>query len=300
VAYRDVGAFDSFAQRAHSVAAYPAGTLPIDDYLGLEVQFDCLDNELDEFRITEAQENRLLVFAGDEIMSVWGTQLIAAGRYRLWTIRARYDTKRRTHAVDAEVSVALRDDLAMRVDVLDPPDKTSSYSLPSSRTSSTWPRWTPSRSRPEAGRPALIVRASLHENCVCSSIQARYCEPRFDPSRSLVRSTRRFSVSNCQGKSRVSSCHGAGTNQQDPVGWMTATKNGLRDVLRDRLKPTFEACCPVKERMAEPPLADFAFDGKPFYGGWSGFEGPASVQADPVVVLRESLALVRPLARASR
>jgi hypothetical protein len=124
LSYRDVGAFDSFAQRAHVVTEYPAGTLLIDDYLGLEIQFDCLDDDLDEFSFTEAQENRLLVFAGDEILSVWGAQLIAAGRYRLWTIRARYDTKRQSHAADAEVWVALREDLAMRLDVLDPADKT--------------------------------------------------------------------------------------------------------------------------------------------------------------------------------
>jgi hypothetical protein len=124
LSYRDVGAFDSFAQRAHVVAEYPAGTLLIDDCLGLEIQFHCLDDELDEFSFTEAQENRLLVFAGDEILSVWGAQLIAPGRYRLWTIRARYDTKRQTHTPDAEVWVALREDLAMRLDVLDPPDKT--------------------------------------------------------------------------------------------------------------------------------------------------------------------------------
>jgi len=86
--------WDRFEQRAHVVAEYPADTLLIDDYLGLEMQFDSLDDELDEFPFTEAQENRLLVFIGDEIMSAWNAQLIAAGRYRLWTIRARYDTKR--------------------------------------------------------------------------------------------------------------------------------------------------------------------------------------------------------------
>ncbi|HXJ71804.1 MAG TPA: hypothetical protein VNM37_03085 [Candidatus Dormibacteraeota bacterium] len=40
---------------------YPAATLLIDDYLGLEIQFDSLDNELDEYPFTEAQQNRLLV-----------------------------------------------------------------------------------------------------------------------------------------------------------------------------------------------------------------------------------------------
>ena len=55
-----------------------------------------------------------------------------------------------------------------------------------------------------------------------------------------------------------------------PAMWVTATKDELRDFLRDRLTPTFETCRPVKERMAEPTLAGFAFDGMPFYAGWSG------------------------------
>ncbi len=124
LSYRDAGTFDNFAQRAHVVTEYPASTLLIDDYLGMDIQFDSLDNELDEYPFTEAQQNRLLVFVGDEILSVWNVQLIAAGRYRLWTIRARYDTKRQTHPVNAEVWVALREDLAMRSDDMSPPDKT--------------------------------------------------------------------------------------------------------------------------------------------------------------------------------
>jgi hypothetical protein len=124
LSYANVGSFDSFAQRAHIVAEYPASTLLIDDYLGLEIQFDSLDDELDEFTFTDAQENRLLVFVGGEILSCWNAQLIGVGRYRLWAIRARYDTRRETHMVDTEVWVALREDLAMRSDVMSPPDKT--------------------------------------------------------------------------------------------------------------------------------------------------------------------------------
>ena len=124
LSYRDVGTYDSFAQRAHVVTEYPASTLLIDDYLGLEIEFDSLDNELDEYTFLEAQENRLLVFAGDEILSVWGAQLIATGRYRLWTIRARYDTKRQTLPVDSEAWVVLREDLAVRPEDMSPPTKT--------------------------------------------------------------------------------------------------------------------------------------------------------------------------------
>jgi len=123
LSFRDVGSSDNFAQRAHVVTEYPLDTLLIDDYLGLEIQFDSLDNELDGYPFSEAQENRLLVFVGDEILSVWNAQLIAAGRYRLWTIRARFDTKRRTHPADTEAWVVLRDALAMRSDDMSPPDK---------------------------------------------------------------------------------------------------------------------------------------------------------------------------------
>ncbi|MGA1239009.1 MAG: hypothetical protein ACO34E_19350, partial [Limisphaerales bacterium] len=43
--------------------------------------------------------------------------------YRLWTLRARYDTKRQTHAEGAQAWVGFRDDLAMRPDNMSPPDK---------------------------------------------------------------------------------------------------------------------------------------------------------------------------------
>jgi hypothetical protein len=124
LSYRQVADFESFAQRGHVVAEYPADTLLVDDALGIEIQFDSLDNDLDEYTFLEAQENRLLLFVGDEILSCWNVQLIAAGRYRLWTIRARYDTKRQAHAPDAEAWVVLRDDLAMTADDMSPPLKT--------------------------------------------------------------------------------------------------------------------------------------------------------------------------------
>jgi len=65
-----------------------------------------------------------------------------------------------------------------------------------------------------------------------------------------------------------------------PAMWVTATKDELRDFLRDRLTPTFETCRPVKERMAEPTLTGFAFDGMPFYAGWSGSK--ARLQSKPI------------------
>jgi hypothetical protein len=122
--YRQIATFEAFAQRAHVVIEYPADTLLIDDHLGIEIQFDSLDNDIDEITFLEAQENRLLLFVGNEILSCWNAQLIAAGRYHLRTIRARYDTKRQAHAVDAEAWLILRDDLPLRVQGMTPPEIT--------------------------------------------------------------------------------------------------------------------------------------------------------------------------------
>lgn len=55
-----------------------------------------------------------------------------------------------------------------------------------------------------------------------------------------------------------------------PAMWVTATKDELRDFIRDRLTPTFETCRPVRERLAEVTLAGFAFDEMPFYAGRAG------------------------------
>ncbi len=65
-----------------------------------------------------------------------------------------------------------------------------------------------------------------------------------------------------------------------PAMWVTATKDELRDFLRDRLTPTFDACRPVKDRLTETTLAGFAFDGMPFYAGWSGSK--ARLQSKPI------------------
>jgi hypothetical protein len=103
---------------------HTADTLLIDDHFGIEIQFHSLDNDIDEITFLEAQENHLLLFVGGEILSVWGAELIAAGRYRLLAIRARYDTKRQTHDVDAEAWLMFREDLPLRVQGMTPPEIT--------------------------------------------------------------------------------------------------------------------------------------------------------------------------------
>ena len=64
---------------------------------------------------------------------MWNAQLIGVGHYRLWTIRARYETRRQTHSVDAEVWVALNEELVLRSFDMSPPDKTFNLDFSSLR-----------------------------------------------------------------------------------------------------------------------------------------------------------------------
>lgn len=65
-----------------------------------------------------------------------------------------------------------------------------------------------------------------------------------------------------------------------PAMWVTATKDELRDFVRDRLTPTFQACRPVRERLQEPTLQGFVFEGMALYCGWSGSK--ARLQSKPI------------------
>jgi phage terminase large subunit GpA-like protein len=62
--------------------------------------------------------------------------------------------------------------------------------------------------------------------------------------------------------------------------WVTATKDELRDFLRDRLAPTFEPAGRSEAAWGEPTLAGFTFEGMPFYAGWSGSK--ARLQSKPI------------------
>jgi len=65
-----------------------------------------------------------------------------------------------------------------------------------------------------------------------------------------------------------------------PAMWVTATKDELKDFVRDRLTPTFTACRPVQVRMGDPTLTGFDFDGMPFYTAWAGSK--ARLQSKPL------------------
>jgi hypothetical protein len=109
--YRELLAGQTFAQRAHVLMEYPADTLLIDEGVRLQIQFDSLDNTLDEFDLDDALHEELLLFMGGEILSAFNAELVATGRYTLSTVRARYDTVRKTHAINTEVFVIRKADL---------------------------------------------------------------------------------------------------------------------------------------------------------------------------------------------
>jgi len=111
-AYVNFGVTDNFALRGHVVAEYPADTRLVDEGVRLEIQFASADKTLDdELALDDALDNTLLVFAGTEILSGFDVTLFGAGHYRLSVVRARYDTKRKTHPVGEEVFIIRRTDL---------------------------------------------------------------------------------------------------------------------------------------------------------------------------------------------
>jgi len=65
-----------------------------------------------------------------------------------------------------------------------------------------------------------------------------------------------------------------------PAMWVMATKDELKDFLKDRLTPTFAACRPVNARTSDPTLTGFDFAGMPFYTAWAGSK--ARLQSKPL------------------
>ncbi len=65
-----------------------------------------------------------------------------------------------------------------------------------------------------------------------------------------------------------------------PAMWVTATKDELKDFIKDRLLPTFHACRPVKAKLGEATLTGFDFAGMPFYAAWAGSK--ARLQSKPL------------------
>jgi len=112
--YKEMARGNRFAQRAHVLTAYPAGTRLIDETTRLELQFDSDDNTIDDLDLDDALGDLVLLFAGDEILSVFDAELLGEEHYRISTVRARFGTRRLTHEVDAPLYLIPRADLLLR------------------------------------------------------------------------------------------------------------------------------------------------------------------------------------------
>lgn len=86
----------AFVQRATLYADYPVTTL-IDETATLILQLAGVDLTLPLHVLDEAVLNGVLVWIGDELLSIYAATLIAAGRYECSAIRARHDTRRAAH-----------------------------------------------------------------------------------------------------------------------------------------------------------------------------------------------------------
>lgn len=102
--YSALGEHDGLAQRG--VVAdenYPASTDLVDDAVGMVVALDQADTTLESFTLDEALAQKFLLWVDQEIISVSTVTLLAAGKYRVHGVRARYDTRRQAHSIGAEV-----------------------------------------------------------------------------------------------------------------------------------------------------------------------------------------------------
>lgn len=109
--YELVQTLQTFSWRGIFKTDYPADTLCIDLERGFTVQLDGPDVILDEINPFEALANKLLLFAGGEIMSVAGANLTAAGVYKLTVVRGRFGTPVEKHLTGDEVFILRLEDL---------------------------------------------------------------------------------------------------------------------------------------------------------------------------------------------
>lgn len=109
--YQLLAAHHRFAQHGSVVQDYPADTFTIDQELGIVIQIDGVDTTIPELNAFNALNDELLLFAGDEIMSVISAQLVAAHTYRLKVIRGRMATDREAQVAGTEIYLVRREDI---------------------------------------------------------------------------------------------------------------------------------------------------------------------------------------------
>lgn len=107
--YEQIGFSQNFAMHGEVVDEdYPEATDPIDATVGMVVQLDSFDNEVESLSEDDVELDDLLVVCGDEIASAFGATLLAAGKYRIFLARGRYDTIAEAHAQGEEVWIFRR------------------------------------------------------------------------------------------------------------------------------------------------------------------------------------------------
>jgi hypothetical protein len=108
--YEVLETHNRFAAHGILQADYPSTSEEI-DFVGLIVKLDGVDLSLEEQSPFDGLADDLLVFVGDEIMSVHEVVLVDVDTYRLRVIRGRFATARQSHTAGAHVYVVNRTDV---------------------------------------------------------------------------------------------------------------------------------------------------------------------------------------------
>jgi hypothetical protein len=111
--YQLLASSSRFAQHGVVTMDYPADTDTLDFDIKLNVMLDQPDKLVDTQTGNNGLANELLVFVGDEIMSVVGWTLEAGGAYALQVARGRFGTERGAHSAGDEVHVIYKSALTL-------------------------------------------------------------------------------------------------------------------------------------------------------------------------------------------
>lgn len=109
--YAQLAAHNRFARFGSLLSDYSAQTKTVDTQVGFTVRLTGADRSIDPQSVGQALANQLLVFLGDEIMSVAGVELLAPATYRLHAVRNRFGSARGSHNAGDGVWLIAREDL---------------------------------------------------------------------------------------------------------------------------------------------------------------------------------------------